>query len=423
MDHKYNMLVGVLDKLCSEAPDSYKVYRAHEGDPESLQKARSLGFIHLLLKVRFGVGDFLIRHSQITDGSQDGGMDAFHIDQERKKLYMIQSAFRNTSVNFEKKSLGTDKLIKMEVTRITKGEAKDSNGKHFNSKIIAFQKKLGEIRDIAKYDYVVLFLGNIYGLNDEQIRRFIDNTQYEIYDSNKAYERLIFPLSTGTYYDPEEIVITLELAQKEHPRLKQSVDTEFGQFNVTAIFVPTSEVGRILSRYKNAILKYNPRNFLSLQRKSVNEKIRNSITDHEKNNFAILNNGITILSDNVSISESTGKKNQGQLILTRPQILNGGQTAYTLSTIYDEYVAKPQNPLEGKEVLLKIVTPIKESEGVDAKFIELISNATNSKTRLVKLIGVPITTFKSSYNRVCTMITAICINGRQESFMTELKTG
>jgi hypothetical protein len=77
-----------------------------------------------------------------------------------------------------------------------------------------------------------------------------------------------------------------------------------------------------------------------------------------------------------------GKQNEGQLILTRPQILNGGQTAYTLSTIYDEYEKKPKNPLTGKEVLLKIVTPIKDSKGVESKFIELISNATNQQNEV-----------------------------------------
>jgi len=282
MEHKYNMLVSVLDKLREEAPNSYKTYRPKKDDDEGLQKARSLAFIHLLLKVRFGVTDFLTRHSQITDGAQDGGLDAFHIDHERKKLYMIQSEFRNTAKNFDSKSMEVSKLIRMEVARITKGEETDSNGSKFNTKVFGFQKVLREIRDIAKYDYVVLFLGNVYGLNDEQIRKLIDNTRYEIYNAELAYEKLVFPLATGTFYDPEEITITIELTQKEHPRLKQTVDTEFGQFNVTAIFVPTAEVGRILSQYKNAILKYNPRNFLSLQRRSVNEKIKTSITDHAK---------------------------------------------------------------------------------------------------------------------------------------------
>jgi len=270
----------------------------------------------------------------------------------------------------------------MEVARITKGDETDSNGVQFNEKIKAFQEKLRSIRDIAKYEYIVLFLGNVSNLNDEQIRRLIDNCIYEIYDAPAAYEKLIFPLATGTYYDPEEIVIRLELSQKESPHLKQLVETDFGQFKVTAIFVPTSEVGRVMSKYKNAILRYNPRNFLSLQKKSVNENIRKSILDREKNNFAILNNGITILSDNLRISESTGIKNEGQLILTKPQILNGGQTAYTLSTIYEDCRGKPHNPLKGKEVLLKIITPLSEKDNVDPEFIELISNATNQQNEV-----------------------------------------
>lgn len=270
----------------------------------------------------------------------------------------------------------------MEVSRITKGYPDDSRGVPFNEKIKSFQESLRNIRDIAKYDFIVFFLGNVYNYSDEQIRRIIDNCNYEIYNADKAYEKLLFPLTTGTYYDPDEILISLELSQKESPRLKQLIDTDFGQFNVTAIFVPTFEIGRVMAKFKNAILKFNPRNFLSLQRRSVNEKIRNSILKKKKNNFAILNNGITVLCENVSISESTGKQNEGQLILTRPQILNGGQTAFTLCTIFEENLDKPHNPLTGKEVLLKIITPVSSSINVDSEFVELISNATNQQNEV-----------------------------------------
>ena len=379
MDHQYETLVKILDKIRSEAPDSYKSYKPNATDDEGLIKARSLSFIHLLLKVKFGITDFLKRHQHITDGPQDGGLDAFYIDEERKRLYLIQSKFRNNSHNFNNKSISTDELIRIEVSRITKGFEEDSKGTAFNNKIIEFQAKVREIRDIAKYDYIVLLLGNIYKLSDEQIRRAIDNSHYEIYDAKSAYENLIFPLATGTYYDPEEISITLELSQKESPRLNQKIETDFGHFNVTAIFVPTKEIGRVLLQYKNAILKYNPRNFLSFKKESVNADIRKSIVEQNSNNFAILNNGITLLSENVSISESTGKQNEGQLILTKPQILNGGQTAFTLSSIYDKFKNKSDNPLNGKEVLLKVITPISETDSIDPKFIELISNATNQQ--------------------------------------------
>jgi hypothetical protein len=381
MDNKYQLLINALDKLRSEAPDSYKTYLPIGTDIEAINKARSLSFIHLLLKVRFGVSSFIDRHKLITDGPQDGGIDAFYIDAEQKKLFMIQSKFATTSENFQKKNMTSDEIIKMEISRITKGEKLDSNGVAYNDKIKAFQAILTSIRDIAKYDYVVIFLGNVKH-NDEQIRRLIDNCFYEIYDNKYSYEKLIFPLVTGTNFDPDEIIITLEIKNKEHPRLKQLIDTEFGNYNLTTLFVPTKEIGKMLSKYKNAILKYNPRNFLSLQKRSVNEKIRKSIIESRKNNFALLNNGITVLSQNINFSDNTGKINEGQLILTKPQILNGGQTAFTLSVIYDEYKNKSEDPLDSKEVLVKIITPIDQGETIDLKFIELISNATNQQNEV-----------------------------------------
>ena len=382
MQHKYDLLIKVLDKLRNEAPKSYKTYYPEIDQPDALDKARSLAFIHLLLKVKFGVIDFLDRHKLILDGVNDGGLDAYFIDKEQKKLFMIQSKFRTTSSNFERKSMDINDLLKMEVTKITKGEQTDSNGNRFNDKVLAFQSELRSIRDIAKYEYMVLFLGNITKLNDEQIRRLIDNSQYEIFNYEKAYSKLVFPLSSGTYYDPEEITISLLLSDKEHPRLKQSIVSDFGNYTVTVVFIPTVEIAKVMDQYKNSILKYNPRNYLSLEKKSVNERIRNSIIEQDKNSFALLNNGITVLSTNIGFTESTGVQNEGQLILTRPQILNGGQTAFTLSKIFEEYKDKPNNPLIGKEVLLKVITPIDVTGDVDFKFIELISNATNQQNEV-----------------------------------------
>jgi hypothetical protein len=376
------MLVSVLDQLAAEAPSSYKRYHPTPGDVESQTQSHTLAFIHLLLKVKFGLTDFLERHEHITDGPQDGGVDAYFIDKDGKKIFFIQSKFRTTAKGFKQKSMHADDLIKMEISRITKGETTDTNGNPYNSKIASFQEKLRALRDIAKYEYIVVFLGNVSKLNDDQIRKLIDNCNYETYTSDIAFNQLVFPLSTGTYFDPDEIVIRLELYQKDSPKLKQAIHTDFGEYSVTVIFAPVSEIGRVMSKYKNALLKFNPRNFLSLQKKSVNASIRSSILDQEKNNFAILNNGITILSDNVNITESTGRQNEGQLIITKPQILNGGQTAYTLSEIYEEFKAQPSHRLKGKEVLLKIITPLVDPSTIDADFVKLISNATNQQNEV-----------------------------------------
>ena len=136
-----------------------------------------------------------------------------------------------------------------------------------------------------------------------------------------------------------------------------------------------------MSRYKNAILKYNPRNFLSLSNNKVNRKIMGSIINNNANDFAIYNNGITIIADSFELTESTGTKNVGQIIMLNPQIINGGQTAYVLSKIYEDQREQDYSVFDGKEVMLKVII-LTSKKDLNIEFIEQISNATNQQTRV-----------------------------------------
>jgi len=97
------------------------------------------------------------------------------------------------------------------------------------------------------------------------------------------------------------------------------------------------------------------------------------------------------LSDSFSITKFTGQKYRGQLILTNPQIINVGQTAYTLAKVYQE--ANSEGELDdfflGKEVLLKII--VMHDDEPNIQFIETVSDATNKQTTVeeaCKLIEV-----------------------------------
>lgn len=327
---KYKILLNTLDKICEEAPDNFVSYRVDKNNAEALNQARSKAFIHLYLKVKCGMASFSERHNFITEGTQDGGVDAYHIDRENKKILLIQSKFRTTKNNFEKKKITANDLVRMEVQRILKGEEKDSRGNSFSGKIKKFQEQWSKISDQAYYKYCVIILGNLENYTDEQIKRIIDNSDYEIFDFNRTYIELVLPLCSGTYYDPKEIKITIDLVNKEQSTLKQKISTNLGDFPIRVIFVPTKEVGRIMSKYKNSILKYNPRNYLSLSTNKVNRNIMESIVSNTTNDFAIYNNGITIIADSFELTETTGTKNVGQVIMLNPQIINGGQTAYVL---------------------------------------------------------------------------------------------
>lgn len=129
------------------------------------------------------------------------------------------------------------------------------------------------------------------------------------------------------------------------------------------------------------VLKYNPRNYLSLTSNRVNPKIRDSIVKSTSNDFAIYNNGITIIADSFVSTESTGTKDKGQVIMANPQIINGGQTAYVLSEIYKQYKGSDTPIFNGKEVMLKVIV-LSNKTDLNIDFIEKISNATNQQTRV-----------------------------------------
>ncbi|NQU77385.1 AIPR family protein [Candidatus Falkowbacteria bacterium] len=386
---QYRTLLNTLDKICGEAPDSFVSYKPNKKNIEKLNQARSKAFIHLFLKVKCGMTNFSERHKYITDGSQDGGVDAYYIDSENKKIFFIQSKFGTTKNNFEKNKITANDLVKMEIKRILEGEKEDGRGNSFSSKIKKFQNEWSKISDQAYYEYIVIILGNLQNYTDEQIKKIIDNSSYEVFDFNRTYKELLFPLCSGVYYDPKEIKIAIDLANKEQSTLKQRISTNLGDFPIRVIFVPTKEIGRIMSKYKNSILKYNPRNYLSLSNNKVNRKIMESIADNNTNDFAIYNNGITIIADSFEITESTGTKNLGQVIMLNPQIINGGQTTYVLSEIYEKQNGQDFTIFKGKEVMLKVIILTGKTER-NIDFIEQISNATNQQTnkpKLRRLIG------------------------------------
>lgn len=380
----YTTLVRTLDVLRKEAPKSFKSYHPKIDDIEKINQARAAAFIHLFLKVRFGIIEFSIRHEHICDGSQDGGVDGYHIDPETRCITLIQSKFRTTEKNFEEKSIEVSELLKMEVGRISRGEKADSNGVPFSASIAAFQRKISEIRDIALYQWRIVVLANLKSVNDEQMRRLLDNMEYEVFDYPRTYKELVFPLTTGTSYVPDEITIKISLGKKQQPQLNQDVETSLGICNVRMLYVPTIEIARCMAKYRNALLRYNPRNYLSLSGNDVNQSIKDTIKNTTKNEFSLRNNGITLLAEYSSVTDRTGVTGEGQLIVKDPQILNGGQTATTLAMmIEDPHVGVAA--FESKEVLLKIIErPKGRSEEEVAAFIESISDATNKQSKIVE---------------------------------------
>ena len=390
--NRYEELINIIDKLRLEAPANYKRYHPEQSEVEKLENARARSFIHLFLKVKFGLTDFNDRENYITDDTNDGGIDAFYIEKEKKILYFIQSKFRNSDINFENKEITFEELLSMDIQRIVEGEENYEDGTSYNGKILNFIKRLQLISDIPKYKYEIILLANVKQTLKPKLNKITGGYPVDIYNFERVYSELVFPLISGAFYNIKELKITINVDRNSAGhRIQYYPVTRYAECTVNALFVPTVEIARILFKYKNSILKFNPRSYLDLVSGSVNEKISKSITELNTNEFALFNNGITMLSDDTVYSDKVGKKNKAEVLITNPQIINGGQTAYTLSILYERFLKNDTLQIfDNKEVLLKIISfnteenNSKNFEIDKLKLIEEISIATNQQSTVTE---------------------------------------
>lgn len=385
---RYNTLCRVLDSICAEAPLSLTGYHPPSTNPDARIQARSRALLHLYLKVKFGLINFADRESHVTDGKFDGGIDAYFIDERTKQIHILQAKFRATAENFASSDVTASDLLKMDVARILKdGHKKDEQGNRYNDKILRhLVKDFQQVHDIANYTTKIVVLGNNRLFSDKEIRRLVEGYPVDQLPHDRLYSELMFPVVNATYFaDPDltvEITYEGSLQQVEHYVKADNLETK-----ISLYFVPTKEIGRIMNLYKNSLLKYNPRSFLELSENEVNKQIEDSIRSTAGNNFALFNNGITIISDSTKVSSDTARRGIGQIFLTNPQLINGGQTAYTLATIFADCLKTNNfNVFKGKQVLLRVITFTARSTAANSaarsSLIAAISRASNSQTNV-----------------------------------------
>lgn len=382
-ERKYAILTRILDEYVREGKGVRQRRSFFDTSTEErANQARARAFIHLYLAAQYGVLGFEDREMTITDASHDGGIDAYFIDSENKIIEVIQSKFRIGPTNFESKYITPEEILAIDMDRILAGHLEDSSGKKYNGHIHAFIEKVQKIQDIARYKTKVTILANVKADQYPLVERLFHGDQTNIVNFDRCYGELVLPTIRGEQHYTSSLRLQIDLSNKSgSSRLSAEINTAHGPSEVTVVLVPTLEIAQIMSRFRNSILRYNPRSYLEFKEQRTNEGIRQSIVEIETGEFAILNNGITIVSDETYVSERVGSKNRAQVEIVNPQIINGGQTAYTLARIYDESSdIERLRVFTGKEVVVRIITLPQIDEESKKNLILRISSATNSQT-------------------------------------------
>lgn len=380
---KYAILTHILDEYVREGKGVRQRSSLFDDSTEERQnQARARAFIHLYLAATYGILSFEDRELTITDGSYDGGIDAYHIDTENKVLDIIQAKFRVGSSNFESKNISPEEILSIDLDRILNGHRERTDGQSYNGRVLAFIEKLQKIPDIARYKTRVTILANVKAEQYALVERLFHGDETNIVNFDRCYGELVMPTIRGEQHYTSSMRLQIDLSNKSNSsRLSAEIITAHGPSEVTVVLVPTIEIAKIMSRYKNSVLRYNPRSYLEFREQRTNEGIHQSIVEIETGEFAILNNGITIVSDETYVNERVGSKNRAQVEIVNPQIINGGQTAYTLARIFDESSDIDRARLfSGKEVMVRIITLPQIDEDSKKNLILSISSATNSQT-------------------------------------------
>jgi hypothetical protein len=321
---------------------------------------RNIAFAKLVLRDVFGVPDSEIDDC-IVDGGSDRGLDIVYVDHANKVINLASckcvAKYKKSQANFPGDEV--DKIISIVDDILYRNEHALSGA---NGALSAHIRQIWELLEADNFAIKVHLFSNQSKLVRDEKDRLVQRLS-----SHRAelYEHSLYELSHGVVRASKP-----QFQKRLKPligRMFEHSDSDLSGLQAT---VGLAELKQFLSNtdgeFDERLLSHNVRYFLGMDN-NVNSAIRETILDGRFNEFWFLNNGITIVCDQV-----IGLRNGCHSInLKNPKIVNGGQTARVLFETLTNLLAK-----EGGAISVKII------ETADESFIEKIAISSNSQSRI-----------------------------------------
>jgi hypothetical protein len=304
------------------------------------------------------------------NGKHDGGMDGILIDEDEGVIHVFQVK--------SGAGLGDNAVSKFVADYRNLFVFDNATQIPLNAKVT---KALATYRALALAGRAIetrlyfVFGGELTDQNSAISLRHSDATeQLDLYDRNKLYEQIDSLIAENRRRKPVQFSF---MAQKSNISFKSDPQAliSFQIQNVKAINfrLAALDLCRLLDKEKeinkriDSAFSENIRGFLDYNR--TNRKIRETLRSDHAEYFPFLNNGITIIAEQVKIP----KEMQAGLypVETRnPVIVNGLQTTHV---IYEEYRRNP-SVVDGVHVLVRLY------ETTDPELVAKITDATNTQS-------------------------------------------
>lgn len=304
------------------------------------------------------------------NGRHDGGMDGILIDEDEGVMHVFQVK--------SGKGLGDNAVTKFVADYRNLFVFDNATQIPLNAKVT---KALETYRALALAGRAIetrlyfIFGGELADQNLEISSRHGEATeQLEVYDRNKLYEQIESLIAENRKRKPVQFSF---MAQKSNIAFKSDPQAliSFQIQNVKAINfrLAALDLCKLLDKEKeinkriDSVFSENIRGFLDYNR--TNRKIRETLRSDHSEYFPFLNNGITIIAEQVKIP----KEMQAGLYpveTKNPVIVNGLQTTHV---IYEEYKRNPA-ALDGVHVLVRLY------ETTDPELVAKITDATNTQS-------------------------------------------
>lgn len=342
-------------------------------------------FPKIILKIFFKLNDEDIENAVRGLGSNDEGLDAFFIDEEKETYFLIQ--FKSRKTYDENKNKDADKNWFALLDKIT-DKFNDLNFSSKNTRIMEIKNKINEEFINYKSEKIIFHLGFC---SDEILN---NNPNINYYNQTDILNQFVQFWESTLDNDSqiEELKISIESPNfkkfnNEHNFIFFTPKAIQGNTRKTIVITLNGNQVIDLLSQGTTIFNRNIRGFLG-ENEDVNKQIIQTAVN-SPTEFYYYNNGITLTCHQFS-TNSLNNKNP-IINLTHPQIINGAQTVNSIYSAYkkilksneknlknyNEALEKTRNHFEDIIIICKIIESNKGEATMLTQNITRYSNHQN----------------------------------------------